>query len=315
MAVLFDTAKVEPEERPERWGEACERIFFPMRALGGSLSHSRIERHQLGPIDLFRLASDHRAAQRTGVGIRAHDPEVLLIATALRGQSVIEQGGRDAAFAVDEVSSWDSSRPFRVAHPEPFELLLVAMPKALLGARVDAICRQTARRLPSSSPLSAMTTHFLRQTWNALEEPAVNRGDVADALIALVRAVHSQEAGDADAARAAPGTVLLERVKAHIEAHLGDPDLGPEALARAHFVSTRYLQKLFATDDTTISDWIRLRRLEACRRDLCDPALAHEPISHIARRWALPNPAHFSRLFRETYGCTPSGLRSRARST
>jgi AraC-like DNA-binding protein len=42
---------------------------------------------------------------------------------------------------------------------------------------------------------------------------------------------------------------------------------------------------------------------------------AHEPISQIARRWALPNPAHFSRLFRETYGCTPSGLRARARST
>jgi AraC-like DNA-binding protein len=314
MAVLFDTALVEPEERPERWGEACDRIFFPMQALGGALTHSRIERHQVGPLELFRLASDHGAAQRTGVGIRAYDPEVLLVATALRGRSVIEQGGRGATFAVGELSSWDSSRPFRAQHLEPFELLMVAMPKALLGARVDAICRQTARRLPGSSPLGAMTTHFLRQTWDALEQPTTNHGDLADAVIALVRAVHSQDAGDADAGRAAPGAVLLEQVKAYIDGHLGDPDLGPEALARAHFVSARYLQKLFAADGATITDWIRMRRLEACRRDLCDPALAHEPISQIARRWALPNPAHFSRLFRETYGCTPSGLRARARS-
>jgi hypothetical protein len=128
MAVLFDTATVEPQERPERWGEACDRIFFPMQALGGALSHSRIERHQLGPLELFRLASDHGAAQRTGVGIRADDPEVLLVATALRGRSVIEQGGRGTTFAVDELSSWDSSRPFRAQHLEPFELLLVAMP-------------------------------------------------------------------------------------------------------------------------------------------------------------------------------------------
>lgn len=312
MAVLFDTAMVEPEERSQRWGEACDRIFFPMQALGGALSHSRIERQQLGPLELFRLASDHGAAQRTGVGIRAADPEVLLVATALRGRSVIEQGGRGAAFAVDELSSWDSSRPFRAQHLEPFELLLVAMPKALLGARVDAICRQTARRLPGSSPLGAMTTQFLRQTWSALGEPTVNRGDLADAVVALVRAVHSQ---DLDAPRAAPGLVVLERVKAHVDAHLGDPDLGSETLARAHFVSRRYLQKLFAADGSTVTEWIRVRRLEACRRDLCDPALAHESISQVARRWGLSNPAHFSRVFRETYGCTPSELRARARQT
>jgi len=139
-------------------------------------------------------------------------------------------------------------------------------------------------------------------------------GDLADALIALVRAVHSQDREAPDATRAASGTVLLEQVKAYVEAHLGDPDLGPEALARAHYVSTRYLQKLFAREGVTVTEWVRRRRLEACRRDLCDPALLHEPISQIARRWALANPAHFSRLFRETYGCTPSGLRSRARS-
>jgi AraC-like DNA-binding protein len=157
-----------------------------------------------------------------------------------------------------------------------------------------------------------MTTHFLRQTWDALDQPAVNHGDLADAVIALVRAVHSQDAGEADAGRAAPGLVLLEQAKAYVEAHLGDPQLGPEALGRAHHVSTRYLQKLFAADGATITEWIRQRRLEACRRDLCDPALAHEPTSQIARRGALANPAHFSRLFRETYGCTPSGLRARS---
>jgi AraC-like DNA-binding protein len=124
--------------------------------------------------------------------------------------------------------------------------------------------------------------------------------------------VHSHDAGAADAGRAAPGAVLREQVKAYAQAHLGDPRLGPESLARAHHVSTRYLQKLFAADGTTITEWIRRRRLEACRRDLCDPALAHEPISQIARRWALANPAHFSRVFRAAYGCTPSELRARS---
>ncbi len=315
MALLFDTTTLDPQDRAERWGEACGRIFFPMSATGGALSHSRIERHRVGPIDLFRLASDHGTARRTGVGIRSHDPEVLLVATALRGRAVVEQAGRGATFSVDELSSWDSSRPFSATHPEPFELLLVAMPKALLGARADAICRQTARRLPGSSPLGSMTTHFLRQTWRALEGPDVNRGDLADALIALVRAVHSEDPAAPPAARAAPAAVLLAKAKDHVDAHLADPALGPDALAAAHHVSTRYLQKLFAREGVTITEWIRRRRLDACRRDLCDPALAHEPISQIARRWSLANPAHFSRVFREAYGCTPSELRARCAQT
>lgn len=317
MALLFDTTTLAPDERPERWGEACERIFFPMHAGGGALTSSRIERHHVGPIELFRLVSDHGVGLRTGVDIRAYDPEVLLIALALRGRSRIEQGGRTAGFGVGDLSSWESSRPFRATHLEPFELMLLSMPRALLGARADAISRQTARRLPGDSPLGAMTTEMLRQTWRTLDAesaagPAVNRGDLADALIALVRAVHSQDALTPAGTRAASGAALLAQVRAHVEANLGDPDLGLQSLARRHHVSTRYLQKLFADEGLTVTDFVRARRLEACRRDLCDPALAHETISEIARRWGLPNPAHFSRVFRETYGCTPSDLRAGA---
>ena len=52
--------------------------------------------------------------------------------------------------------------------------------------------------------------------------------------------------------------------------------------------------------------WIRAARLERCRRDLLDPALGDQTILAIASRWGLPGPQHFSRLFRATYGCSPS---------
>jgi AraC-like DNA-binding protein len=38
------------------------------------------------------------------------------------------------------------------------------------------------------------------------------------------------------------------------------------------------------------------------RRDLLDPALAARPVSAIAARWGLVDPAHFSRAFRAAYG-------------
>ena len=51
-----------------------------------------------------------------------------------------------------------------------------------------------------------------------------------------------------------------------------------------------------------MSEWIRRARLERCRRDLADPALARETILAVATRWGMPDAAHFSRMFRATYG-------------
>jgi AraC-like DNA-binding protein len=69
------------------------------------------------------------------------------------------------------------------------------------------------------------------------------------------------------------------------------------------------VQKLFARDGVSVSEWVRHRRLEECRRALLDPAQASLTVTEIARHWTFTNPAHFSRVFRDAYGCTPSDCR------
>ena len=105
---------------------------------------------------------------------------------------------------------------------------------------------------------------------------------------------------------------LRLRAGSYIEAHLGDPTLTPERVARACFISTRYLHRVFSEEGISVCDWIRGERLARCRRDLLDPALANEPIAAIAARWGLPS-AHVSRLFRAAYGCSPRDFRRRTR--
>jgi AraC-like DNA-binding protein len=46
-------------------------------------------------------------------------------------------------------------------------------------------------------------------------------------------------------------------------------------------------------------------RRDPTPHDLLDPALAARPVSAIAARWGLVDPAHFSRLFRAAYGVPP----------
>jgi AraC-like DNA-binding protein len=74
----------------------------------------------------------------------------------------------------------------------------------------------------------------------------------------------------------------------------------------------RYLHKLFQPRGATVSRFVQQLRLERCRRDLGDPALAGQTIESICRAWGMTNPDHFSRVFRAAYGCPPREWRARA---
>jgi AraC-like DNA-binding protein len=295
VTVLVDTSV------PEAWSEAHERIFFP---IGVRLAEPlpevrRIAEHRLGPVGAYRVTSDASVVRRSARGIAALDPEQFLVATSLGGTQRIEQGERSTVFSTGELSSWDSSHPFSVTHLDTFDLLLMVVPRALLGPRRDAICSQTAARLDGT-----LAAPFFANVWRELDHGGLeSEEDVAEAIVALVRSLHPA----AHAGTRLPGGALLPQIKAYIDAHLDDLELGPERIARAHFISTRYLHKLFEGEG--VSDRIRRRRLEMCRRDLL---ATDEPIALIARRWALVNPAHFSRVFRAAYGCSPSELRALA---
>jgi AraC-like DNA-binding protein len=56
---------------------------------------------------------------------------------------------------------------------------------------------------------------------------------------------------------------------------------------------------------TTVTDWVRGRRLEHCRNDLVDPRYARTSIGAIAARWGLFDSSYFSRLFKTVYGAAP----------
>lgn len=315
MALLVDTETVAAEDRFDLWAEAHPRIFFPLgvKFLESEPFRGRIVGHRLGPLDLFRIRGDASAVRRTPHAIAAFDPERLTLLMAVSGRCSVQQGDAHALVGAGEISSYETSRPFAVGAPDPFELLLCAVPRAALGADADRAGRRTARRITSASGAGALAAPFLRELWQRLEDETVGPRDdhLADAALALLRALHAPEDAH-DTARATPAAAFVPQIKEYIERHLRDPALGPEQIARAHFISTRHLHKLFARERLTVSGWVRRSRLERCRRDLLDPALAGQPIAAIGARWGLPNHAHFSRVFRETYGCTPREARAGA---
>jgi AraC-like DNA-binding protein len=102
----------------------------------------------------------------------------------------------------------------------------------------------------------------------------------------------------------------LLSAKAFIAGHLGDPGLRVDVVARAAGVTPRHLSRAFAVEQTTVAQYILACRLERARADLISPQLAHLRIADIAFRWGFSSQAHFSRLFRARFSCSPSQART-----
>jgi AraC-like DNA-binding protein len=314
MTILVDTRSVAPEERFEYWTESTSKVFFPL-AIGARAPRpfaGRVLGHDLGPLGVFRVTGDPNDCMRTRRGIAVSDPEHLQLHAVRRGRCRVGQDDRMSALTAGDLTTCDSSRPYAIHAEEPFELHIVVFPKVLLRPHTDRLCGRTAARIPGSGGVASLVGPFLADLVDRLDEGTVGEGDadLAESLLGLLRALHSEAPAGAALAR----RPLVDRVKAHIEAHLAEPGLGPDSIAAAHFISTRYLHKLFEAEDVTVSAWIRARRLDRCRRDLGDPALGASSIGAIGARWGFAQPDRFSRLFRAAYGASPSEYRAVVRS-
>ena len=317
--LLIDTATVPPSERLTFWSESSFDAYLPVQVWSpaGELFGARMWGYELGPISLFRIAAAPNTMMRSPRAIAACDPECLHLSVVLRGQINAAQEGRTGVARTGDLISYETSHPVIFRADQPYESLVVRVPRQMLGPQDAHISRLTAVGIPGHEGLPKAAVAFLRELAGGLENGTITAADAPntiDCVLDLIRAIYTAPEPADGATRMRTRAEILLNVQSYIEANLHDPQLDPERIARASFISTRYLHKLFEAEGTSVCRWVRATRLERCRRDLLDPVLADETILTTASRWGLPGPQHFSRLFRSAYGCSPSELRRQTKT-
>jgi AraC-like DNA-binding protein len=311
MTTVHTADDLPVAERADYWRHVLAETIVPLDPIDVP---DRVVAGSVGAIQVGEMtASRPGGARRTATHIRRSDPELYKIDVLARGRGVIEQGGREAALEPGDFTLVDLSRPARWAM-DSASIVAVIFPATLLPVRRDEAARLTAARIRGDRGPAALISSFARQLVHHLDDgEAADGARLGTAVLDLLGAglaarLDRTDRLPADSRRRA----LLLRVRAFIEERLADPDLSPRNIAAAHFISVRYLHRLFEAEQSTVADRIRRRRLERCRRDLLDPALAGEPVSAIGMRWGLPDAGHFSRLFRAAYGLPPAEYRRRS---
>ncbi|OKO83013.1 hypothetical protein AC630_11880 [Bradyrhizobium sp. AS23.2] len=102
----------------------------------------------------------------------------------------------------------------------------------------------------------------------------------------------------------------LKLVQKDILERLSDHGLHIDAVARRQGVTPRYIQRLFESEGTTFSDFVRERRLELAFRFLQEREPASSTITAIAYDAGFSDISSFNRAFRKRFEATPSEIRA-----
>jgi AraC-like DNA-binding protein len=265
-----------------------------------------------GQVFCFEVTAPEHSIDRTpeliheGIGNNFYKLSLML-----EGEGIVVQDSREAVLRKGDLAIYDASRPYSLLSSEGARTAIIMFPKERLSLSPEAVAQLTATRFDRAQGLAASVSPFMTQLMVQLDQFARPSGsrlpyNIVDLLGTML-------ASELDLRQdTAPSSSLLRQIMDYIDEHLGDPALGLNSIAAAHYISPRYLQMLFKRNDLTVSSWVRERRLDSCLRDLQDPSLAHESVAALAARWGFLEPTHFSRAFKRHFGACPREIRATA---
>jgi acetamidase/formamidase/AraC-like DNA-binding protein len=316
----FATSAFPEDLRQAAWSEVLEKVRLRngptspgQVALDGHVSTSTSSLHSV----FVRLSATPQVLLPHCELARRHGQAVLVLALQA-GSGLLSDAEETQALSPGDILLLDPTRPWRLEFHTDFRAVIVQLASSSFMVRLMRTCGQELNKVDTRSGVGAVALTLLQSLSDELEQLGPHElppleATLTELLVAcLSRLDHRTQAGQAEDSTSVQ-LGHLRRVCRTIESRLSDAELQIDDIGRLEELSTRYIQKLFQVGGSTFSDYLKSRRLERCKLDLANPALAHVTIAELCFRWGFKDAAHFSRAFGARFGLSPKAFRAAPR--
>jgi AraC-like DNA-binding protein len=310
MSVTLSTDTVPAAQQLEYWREAICDVFMNLDvdapSAGAHGFNGRIVQHSEGSLDLAEVVVESHTVLRTARQLHRNDEDTFFVLVQREGESWIEQDGRSGWMRQGEFVLLDSNRAYTMRFPHRIHHEVLKVPGNVLRASIRDPQRFTSCAMSGGSGAGRIFLGVL----DTLHETAgdLGKGGAAGVADALVDLLSASIGAMSQAQVRAPSNLERyhrERVRAFVQERLFDAELSVDSVAAAVNLSARYVHRLFEDEPLTLSAWIWHERLDAARRALLSPTSRNQSLTEIAYTVGFKDPAHFSRMFKATYGTSP----------
>ncbi|MCK1708431.1 MULTISPECIES: helix-turn-helix domain-containing protein [unclassified Bradyrhizobium] len=312
MSIQFTTDDSPGHRRLALWQDIVCDVFVGLDCKSdlGSAFRGSVTQATLGKAVCSEVCSDRQHVFRTPSRIARSDQDFVLVALGNRGDGGVVQDGRETVIHPGEFALYDTTRPYELKFKDAFTQTIFKVPREMLQRRLGRTEALTALSFGAGAPLERLAYDFIVKLCQNADQLATDHAAaLSEQAVDLLAMALSERLGKTSLPSSTHRSALLYRLKAHIRAHLADPDLSLSETAAALGISPRYVNDLLADEDTSFQRCVLAERLAQCRRDLATPMLAHRHVSEIAFAWGFNDLSHFGRVFREHFGMSPREFR------
>lgn len=170
----LSTETAAPRDAAQLWTDLICETFVRLtarQAEDGPFQGS-IRREVLGELEFSTVTASAQNVFRTQRYAATASDEFLLFSIQRHGQARICQDGRVAELQPGEIALYDSARPYSLHFDQPFQQLVVQIPKTAVD--VDDTRAITAQRHSAGTP-GGVIAGLLSSRWGSRSAPAVPR--------------------------------------------------------------------------------------------------------------------------------------------
>lgn len=310
---LFTTDGLREEERFAVWREAISVYFDVERTapLPDAALNSRLESALIGETGFVRCDSHGQRFLRQPDRYAVDGLDHYLVQLYLDGATQHRRGAREVELQAGDIAVYDLADVHDAVTSDSYTNLTLILPRRRLAPLLRAPDSQQGRTLARDG----FSATVLRDVMLQLKDGAgrIDPRSTAALSTSLINlcaaALNEGEAPGSGVGRGALDYPKVYRVRRLMQEHLSDADLTPEALAGLSGLSRASIYRLFRERGGVQQELFRMR-LQRAAAELADPTLAGLTVAEISFRCGFKSAAHFSRLFKETFGRSPRAFRA-----
>jgi AraC-like DNA-binding protein len=244
--------------------------------------------------------------------IRDNKENLVTLKYVKRGRMTLTQMGNTCELKAGDFAFTRSNSPMRYesapCNAESTDWMFIVFPLEVIhryfphgvpvGTRISLSDERQAAMPLIMSMLCEVAESINRQVTESL----------VDALLKEA-ALSAEQMGMQVAPRQSISEKRIEDLVSYISLHMANPELSLAMVAEGCKISPRYLCHLLKEHNTTFSQLLWTNRLNDAKKWLLKLDKRHYGISEIAYMTGFKSVAHFSRMFREKFGCSPREFR------